>query len=49
MEQHPLFSSRDTLDEALVYGVNLINSLPAMPKTPEEHLAFFIKIRESRG
>lgn len=28
MEQHPLFSSRDTLDEAVVYGVDLINSLP---------------------
>ena len=28
MEQHPLFSSRDTLDEALVYGVDLLNTLP---------------------
>lgn len=28
MEQHPLFSSRDTLDEAVVYGVELLNSLP---------------------
>ena len=28
MEQHPLFSSRDTLDEAVVYGVDLLNSLP---------------------
>ena len=29
MEQHPLFSSRDTLDEALVYGVDLLNTLPS--------------------
>ena len=28
MEQHPLFSSRDTLDEAVVYGVELLNTLP---------------------
>ena len=36
MEQHPLFSSRDTLDEAVVYGVNLINSLP-----PEHRMTAF--------
>ena len=24
MEQHPLFSSRGTLDEAVVYGVELL-------------------------
>lgn len=29
MEQHPLFSSRDTLDEAVVYGVDLLNTLPS--------------------
>ena len=28
MEQHPLFSSRDSLDEAVVYGVQLLNTLP---------------------
>ena len=28
MEQHPLFSSRDSLDEAVVYGVDLLNTLP---------------------
>ena len=27
MEQHPLFSSRDSLDEAVVYGVSLITIL----------------------
>ena len=36
MEQHPLFSSRDTLDEALVYGVDLLNTLP-----PEHRMAAF--------
>ena len=36
MEQHPLFSSRDTLDEAVVYGVNLINSIP-----PEHRMTAF--------
>ena len=30
MEQHPLFSSRDTLDEALVYGVDLLTFLIKM-------------------
>ena len=45
MEQHPLFTSRDTLDEAVVYGVNLINSLP-----PEHRMtAFTAKMRDSRG
>ena len=29
MEQHPLFSSRDTLDEAVVYGVDLLTTLPS--------------------
>ena len=43
MEQHPLFSSRDTLDEAVVYGVSLINEIPA------EHLASLLtRILRSR-
>ena len=45
MEQHPLFSSRDTLDEAVVYGVNLLNTLPAKHRMT----AFTAKMRDSRG
>ena len=33
MEQHPLFSSRDTLDEAVVYGVELLAFLSKMRKS----------------
>ena len=36
MEQHPLFSSRDTLDEVVVYGVELLNTLP-----PEHRMTAF--------
>ena len=48
MKINNLFASRDTLDEAVVYGVNLINSLP-----PEHQMtaftAFLVKMRDSRG
>ena len=34
MEQHPLFSSRDSLDEAVAYGTSLINAPDAVLSRP---------------